>query len=149
MDLPSKTIFSNGSHDIIARGRAEQKRTFQQFPKLLGDYKSMIRILMEVMLLTGHGRSGLLLMFYNLAKPRALVLLPTHLYLHHIMQNVYILIQMVSINIKLVVYQPYFMERETQLPSDFLSLHSTSLIFLTHLHCNANPSKSTLIMKYM
>ena len=149
MDLPSKTIFSNGSHDIIARGRAEQKRTFQQFPKLLGDYKSMIRILMEVMLLTGHGRSGLLLMFYNLAKPRALVLLPTHLYLHHIMQNVYILIQMVSINIQLVVYQPYFMERETQLPSDFLSLHSTSLIFLPHLHCNANPSKSTLIMKYM
>ena len=38
MDLPSKTIFSNGSHDIIARGRAEQKRTFQQFPKLLGEY---------------------------------------------------------------------------------------------------------------
>ena len=143
MDLPSKTIFSNGSHDIIARGRAEQKRTFQQFPKLLGDYKSMIRILMEVMLLTGNGRSGLLLMFYNLAKPRALVLLPTHLYLHHIMQNVYILITWFLSIFSWLFIKPILWKGKL----NSLSLHSRSLIFLTHLLSNANPSKATPIVK--
>ena len=143
MDLPSKTIFSNGSHDIIARGRAEQKRTFQQFPKLLGDCKSMIRILLEVMLLTGHGRSGLLLMFYNLAKPRALVLLPTHLYLHHIMQNVYILITWFLSIFSWLFIKPILWKGKL----NSLSLHSRSLIFLTHLLSNANPSKATPIVK--
>ena len=143
MDLPSKTIFSNGSHDIIARGRAEQKRTFQQFLKLLGDCKSMVRILMEVMLLTGNGRSGLLLMFYNLAKPRALVLLPTHLYLHHIMQNVYILITWFLSIFSWLFIKPILWKGKL----NSLSLHSRSLIFLTHLLSNANPSKATPIVK--
>ena len=77
MDLPSKNNFS-----LLVGEELNKKEPFSSSRNFL---VSMIRILMEVMLLTGNGRSGLLLMFYNLAKPRALVLLPTHLYLHHIM----------------------------------------------------------------